>query len=149
MADQLSLLELLEKPQLDALFKPDQIFESNDGNFVCRLTEDTRFDRKSGRVDANGLAVCLSAFGNGPAAEGGVIPVGIEKNGGVTGCARLSEAKLQEIESAGRDHCPDGRFTTRRVAVTNDNGLNDFLVLIRVYYVESRLVSLTNDQAYC
>ena len=134
---------------MDALFKPDQIYESDDGAFITRLTEDTRFDRKSGRVDANGLAVCLSSFGNGPAVEGGVIAVGIEKDGRVTGCKHLSEGKLQEIESAGRDKCPDGRFTTRRVSVKNAHGNDDFLVLIRIYYVESRLVSLTNDEAFC
>ncbi|USU05307.1 hypothetical protein NF701_00425 [Sphingomonadaceae bacterium OTU29THOMA1] len=146
--DQLSFLDLLEKPRLDALFKPDQIFESDDPAFICRLTEDTRFDRKSGRIDANGLAVCLSAFGNGPAVEGGVVAVGIEKDGRVTGCKRLAEHKLQEIESGGRDNCPDGRFETRRVDILNESGEDDFLILIRIYYVESRLVSLTNDQAY-
>lgn len=149
MAQQLSFLEALEKPRLDALFKPDQIFESDDPAFICRLTEDTRFDRKSGRIDGHGLAVCLSAFGNGPAVEGGVVAVGIEKDGKVTGCAGLSEAKLQEIETAGRDQCPDGRFETRRLEVTNFRGEPDFLILVRVYYVESRLVSLTNEQAYC
>lgn len=139
----------MEKPRLDALFKPDQIYECDDGEFIARLTEDTRFDRKSGRVDGNGLATCLSAFGNGPAVEGGVIAVGIEKDGRVTGCKHLSEAKLQEIETAGRDRCPDGRFATRRINVQNLNGEDDFLILIRVYYVEGRLVSLTNDEAYC
>ncbi len=134
---------------MDALFKPDQIFESDDPDFICRLTEDTRFDRKSGRVDANGLAICLSAFGNGPAAEGGVVAVGIEKEGKVTGCRSLSERKLQEIETAGRDQCPDGRFETRRVEITNFKGEPDFLILIRIYYVERRLVSLTNELAFC
>lgn len=149
MSDQLSFLEILERPTLDALFKPDQIFESDDGDFITRLTEDTRFDRKSGRIDAQGLAVCLSAFGNGPAVEGGVIAVGIEKNGRVSGCKSLSEAKLQQIETAGRDICPDGRFNTRRLAIANDAGEPDFLILIRVFYVESRLVALTNGDAYC
>lgn len=149
MVDQLSLLELMEKPRLDALFKPDQIFETDDAEFVCRLTEDTRFDRKSARVDGNGLAVCLSGFGNGPAVEGAVVAVGIEKDGRVTGCRHLSEGRLQEIETAGRDRCPDGRFSTKRLGVTNEKGEDDFLILIRIYYVEGRLVSLTNDEAYC
>ena len=139
----------MEKPRLDALFKPDQIFETDDGAFISRLTEDTRFDRKSARVDGNGLANCLSAFGNGPAVEGGVVAVGIEKDGRVTGCKHLSETRLQEIETAGRDRCPDGRFATRRIGVENGKGEQDFLVLIRIYYVEGRLVSLTNDEAYC
>jgi len=149
MAEQLSLLELLERPTLDALFKPDQIFASDDGAFVCRLTEDTRFDRKSGKVERIGLAQCLSAFGNGPAVEGGVVAVGIEKNGKVTGCSHLSESRLQEIETAGYEMCPDGRFETHRISVKNFAGKDDFLVLIRIYYVESRLVKLTNGEAYC
>ena len=140
---------MLEQPTLDALFKPDQIFASNDGAFLCRLTEDTRFDRKSGKVERNGLAQCLSAFGNGPAVEGGVLAVGIEKDGTVTGCAHLGESRLQEIETAGYDMCPDGRFETRRVPVVNASGRPDFLVLIRIHYVESRLVKLTNGDAYC
>lgn len=149
MAEQLSLLELLERPTLDALFKPDHIFASDDGGFICRLTEDTRCDRKSGKVERIGLAQCLSAFGNGPAVEGGVVAVGVEKNGKVTGCSHLSEGRLQEIETAGYEMCPDGRFKTRRVSVKNSEGRADFLVLIRIYYVESRLVKLTNGEAYC
>lgn len=149
MTSQLSFLDAMEQPRLDALFKPDQIFESEDADFVCRLTEDTRFDRKSGRIDGKGLAVCLSGFGNGPAVEGGVVAVGIEKDGRVTGCRHLTEARLQEIESAGRDRCPDGRFATRRLAIQNEKGESDFLVLIRMHYVEGRLISLTNDEAYC
>ncbi len=149
MAEQLSLLEILERPTLDALFKPDAIFATEDGAFIVSLKEDTRFDRKSGRIDAKGLAVCLSGFGNGPAVEGGVVAVGIEKDGTVTGCKHLSEKRLQEIESAGRDLCPDGRFETKKVGVLNRKGESDFLVLIRVFYVESRLVKLTNGEAYC
>lgn len=149
MLQQLSLLEMLEQPTLDALFKPDQIFASDEGAFICRLNEDTRFDRKSGRVERNGLAQCLSAFGNGPAVEGGVIAVGIEKDGTVTGCGHLSENRIQEIETAGHDMCPDGRYETRRIAVVNASGRPDFLILIRIHYVESRLVRLTNGDAYC
>ena len=149
MAEQLSLLEILERPSLDALFKPDQIFSSEDSTFVCRLTEDTRFDRKSSKVEPNGLAQCLSAFGNGPAVEGGVVAVGIDKDGTVTGCRHLSEKRLQEVESGGRDLCPDGRFETRRLEVVNARGEPDFLLLIRIFYVETRLVKLTNGEVYC
>lgn len=149
MAEQLSLLEILERPTLEALFKPDVIFGTEDGTFIAALREDSRFDRKSGKIDSKGLAVCLSGFGNGPAVEGGVIAVGIEKDGTVTGCKFLSEKRLQEVESAGRDLCPDGRFETRRVSIVNYKGDPDFLILIRIYYVESRLVQLTNGDAYC
>ncbi len=46
MAQQLSLLELLERPTLDALVKPDQLFESEDREFVVRQSENTRYDGK-------------------------------------------------------------------------------------------------------
>jgi hypothetical protein len=47
MALQLSLLEMLERPTLESLTKLDDIYRSEDGEFVARLPEDTRFDRKS------------------------------------------------------------------------------------------------------
>lgn len=69
MADQLSLLDLLDRP-IEGLFKPDQIFDTQDATLLTRLTEDDRFDRKSGRIQARGLASYLSAFGNGPSILG-------------------------------------------------------------------------------
>ncbi len=95
------------------------------------------------------MAQCLSAFGNGPAVEGGVVAIGIEKDGTVTGCAKLSERKIQELESGGRDICPDGSFQSKKIAVVNSKGQPDFLILLRIYYVENKLVRLTNGEAYC
>ena len=146
---QLSLLEILEKPTLDALFKPDDIFNSNDGEFISRLSEDSRFDRKSVRVQGNTLAILLSAFGNGPAAEGGVVAVGIADDGSIEGCHSAPKKHIADIETSGRDRCPDGRFLTKRVPVTNRLGKPDFIILIRVYYVENRLIECTDGQAYC
>jgi ATP-dependent DNA helicase RecG len=95
------------------------------------------------------LAICLSAFGNGPAVEGGVVAIGIEKDGRVTGCNRVSPEKVQALEFMGRDNCHDGRFVTRRLSVKNERGDDDFIILARVSYVEDRLVELTNGEAYC
>lgn len=149
MAQQLSLLEILERPTIEALVKPDQIFKSDDGAYVAAQVENTRFDRKSARIQPAGLAACLSAFGNGPAVEGGVIAIGIEKDGKVTGCKSVHPNKLQELEFMGRDHCPDGRFNTKRLAIKNHKGEDDFIILARIAYVEERLVELTDGTAYC
>jgi ATP-dependent DNA helicase RecG len=118
MATQLSLLELLDRPTVEGLIKPDILYRSNDGNFVTRQPENTCFDRKSVRVKPDKLAESLSAFGNGPAVEGGVVAIGIENDGTVTGCKGSSIEKLQSLEFMGRDHCPSGKFSTRRLAVT-------------------------------
>lgn len=149
MSTQYSLLEILERPTLEALVKPDQIYNSDDWEFIVSVSEDPRFDRKSGKVQSLDLAECLSAFGNGPAVEGGVVGIGIEDKRKVTGCKSLSEEKISQLQYMGRDHCPDGRFVTRKVACKNYKGEDDFIILARVYYVDDRLVELTNGHAYC
>lgn len=148
MFEQLSLFDILDRPPLEAMFKPDQIYESNDPGLFARLTEDPRFDRKSASTDARTLAKYLSAFGNGPSPEGGVLAIGLEKDGSISGCKRLSESQLSDVESCGSEHCPDGRFQVRRLAVTNAAGDHDFIVLVRIEFVEHRLVQLHNGDAY-
>jgi len=140
---------MLERPTVEALAKPDHVFATDDWRFVAAHPENTRFDRKSARIAAAGLAECLSAFGNGPAVEGGVVVLGIEKDGTITGCSSVSEDKLQQLEFMGRDHCPDGRFSTNRMAVTNSAGEPDFIIRARVYFVADRPVELTNGAAFC
>lgn len=146
---QLSFLEVLERPTLDALIKPDQLFESDDWRFIAAQPENTRFERKSARVKPETLAECLSAFGNGPAVEGAVVAIGIENDGTVSGCTGVGPDKVAALEYMGRDHCPDGRFKTRRLGVTNSSGQQDFIILARVYFVDDKLVELTNGDAFC
>jgi hypothetical protein len=57
---QLDFLELLERPSIEALAKPDYVFTSDDWKFVVSHPENTRFDRKSAKIDGRGLAECLS-----------------------------------------------------------------------------------------
>ncbi len=49
----------------------------------------------------------------------------------------------------GRNSCPAGRFVTKRLAVTNSEGNDDFIILAKIDYVENQLVELTNGHAYC
>ena len=56
---------------------------------ICTMTESPLFDRKSARIDAKTLAIHLIAFAN---ADGGVIAVGVEDDGTITGNRRLSGA---------------------------------------------------------
>lgn len=145
---QLSLLEILEKPPIEALYSPDQIFATEDFSLLSRLTEDPRFDRKSARVQPKELAKYLSGFGNGPGVDGGVLAVGVEKDGTISGCSHLGQDRLSELERAGSDHCPDGRYETRRIPAKNDKGEDDFLILIRIRYVEGKLVELAGGDAF-
>jgi ATP-dependent DNA helicase RecG len=145
---QLDFLELLERPTVEALAKPDRVFESDDWKFVVGHPENTRFERKSAKVEGKVLAEALSAFGNGPAVEGGVLVIGIEKDGTVSGCSRCSDEKLQKLEFMGRDHCPEGGFVTNRLGVTNSLGKSDFIIRARIHFVENKIVDLTNGEAF-
>jgi ATP-dependent DNA helicase RecG len=149
VAQQLSFLEILERPSVEALVKADHVFATDDWKFVVGHPENARFDRKSARIDPRSLAECLSAFGNGPAIEGGVVAIGIENDGSVTGCEHVGDGKVQQLELMGRDHCNTGRFVTNRLQVVNDKGRPDFIIRARVNFVEDRLVELTNGTAYC
>lgn len=148
MVSQLSLLDLLDRPPIEALYKPDQIYESDEPGLFVRLTEDPRFDRKSGSSDGKALAKYLSAFGNGPSIDGGVLAIGIEKDGTITGCKHLSQKSLSEAESCGHNYCPDGRFVSRRLAVKNAKGDDDFIILARIDYVEGKVVQLHDGTAW-
>ncbi|WP_082659265.1 ATP-binding protein [Aureimonas sp. AU40] len=146
---QLDLLELLEKQSLDNLASADDLYKSNDVSLLLRQTESNCFDRKSARIQPDQLAICLSAFGNGPSVHGGVILIGVENDGRVTGCLSQSTDKIQQLEFMGRDSCPSGRFQTKRLGVQNFRGEDDFIIVAKVDYVEERLVALTNGEAYC
>lgn len=146
--EQLSLLDILDRPPIESLYKPDQIYESNDPGLFVRLTEDPRFDRKSGRADDKALARYLSAFGNGPGVDGGVLAIGIENDKTITGCKGLSQRQLSSVESVGHNYCADGRFVTRRLSVKNAKGEDDFIVLARISYVDDKVVQLNDGTGY-
>lgn len=144
----MTLWDYLDRPPIEALFKPDQIYESNDPGLFTRLTEDPRFDRKSGNTDGKVLAKYLSAFGNGPSVDGGVLAIGVENDGTISGCQHLSQAQLSAVESCGQTFCPDGRFISRRLAATNMRDEPDFIVLVRISYVDDKVVQLSDGTAY-
>lgn len=82
------------------------------------------------------------------APDGGLIAVGIEDKGAVTGCNSLSQTELNEREQAGKTYCPDARYTSKLVAVTNANGEQDFILLIRVQYRPDKVVYDSQGHAW-
>ena len=68
---------------------------------ICTMTESPLFDRKSARIDAKTLAIHLIAFAN---ADGGVIAVGVEDDGTITGIDVYQE-HINELLRAPFDYC--------------------------------------------
>ena len=96
---------------------------------ICGAVESPLFDRKSARIDAKALAVHLIAFAN---ADGGVIAVGVEDDGTITGIDSYAE-NINELLRAPFDFCkPSVRVETERLSCTNRNGKADHILLIEV-----------------
>ena len=96
---------------------------------ICGAVESPLFDRKSARIDAKALAVHLIAFAN---ADGGVIAVGVEDDGTITGIDSYAE-NINELLRAPFDFCkPSVRVETERLSCANRNGKPDHILLIEV-----------------
>src|ERR1039457_4434858 len=140
--EQLSLL--FEMPL--ALVSPDEIYQNAEA-FLELIKEDRRFERKSPKTSPRSLGEYFSMWAN-TLPDGGLIAVGIEDSGIMKGCKSLSQGELNEREQAGRIYCPDARFSTTLVQVTNDHGEADFILLIRVQYRPDKVVYDSQGHAW-
>jgi ATP-dependent DNA helicase RecG len=132
--EQLSLL--FEMPL--ALVSPDEIYHNAEA-FLNLIKEDRRFERKSPRTSPRSLGEYFSMWAN-TLPDGGLVAVGIEDKGFIAGCKELSQVELNEREQAGKIYCPEARYSSRLVPVTNSRGEADFVLLIRVQYRPDKVV---------
>jgi len=65
-----------------------------DINYLQHHKEDSFFDRKSARVDLRSLSNIISSFAN---ANGGLVVVGIEDNGDITGFKDIGDNKYNNF----------------------------------------------------
>ncbi len=129
------------------LLTPDEIYTHADSELLGLLGEDRRIERKSARIDRRALGDYFSMWAN-TKPSGGLIVVGIEKDGGISGCSGLSATPLNELEKTGKDFCPDSRAESRRLAVVNQGGQPDFIVLFRIPYREDKVVRTVAQKAF-
>jgi len=134
-----------EKPT--ELLSVQEIFDQADENLLKRAGEDRRIERKPCGIHPAELGKYLSMFAN-TKPDGGVVIVGIENDGKITGCRRLSQNQLNSLERTGDTHCPDAKYDLRRLPVTRDDGASDFLVLFRIYYRRDKVAKTVSDDAY-
>ena len=96
---------------------------------ICGAVESPLFDRKSARIDAKTLAIHLIAFAN---ADGGMIAVGVEDDGTITGIDGHAE-HINELLRAPFDFCkPSVRVETEQLSCVNRDGTPDHILLIEV-----------------
>jgi ATP-dependent DNA helicase RecG len=126
--------------ELLPLLTPDEIYSSVSTTLVDELKEDRRVERKPAGIHGRALGEYYSMWAN-TVPDGGLVLVGVEDNGDISGCSHLSPNDLNEKEKAGRQYCPDSRSESKRVSVTNMDGEQDFILAIRVFYREDKVVA--------
>ena len=131
-----------------ALLSPDEIYQLSDGGEIMRrLGEDRRLERKPGGFHAKQLGEYVCMWAN-TSPSGGLIAVGIEDAGSVSGCHQMTQEQINSIEKAAFMFCSEARTESKRVGVTASDGSPSFIILIRVYYREDRVVFDAGSHAY-
>lgn len=129
-----------------ALVSPDELYQ-NAAVYLDLLKEDRRFERKSPRTNPRSLGEYFSMWAN-TVPDGGLVAIGIEDNGSISGCKSISQTELNEREQAGKAYCPDARYESKLVPVTNSKGESDFILLIRVQYRPDKVVYDSQGNAF-
>lgn len=138
------------RPELPELWTADDIYgvaAKEGAEHLLRFREDNRVEWKSARYSPKELAGYFSMWAN-TQPHGGVIVIGVENSGDVTGCLIVGPDKISDFEQVGPTQCPDARFDVRRIEAKRSDGLQDFLLLIRVYYRPDKLVETVRGDAF-
>jgi ATP-dependent DNA helicase RecG len=92
------------------LIPVDSLYAQADQSLLNRLrSEDRRYERKSAGIQAQALGDYFSILAN-TAPDGGLIAIGVDDDGGYSGCANAHPKHMNELERAGDVYCPDARY---------------------------------------
>ncbi|WP_112402750.1 RNA-binding domain-containing protein [Agrobacterium tumefaciens] len=133
-------------PTLQQLWTPDDIYLKCDADTIALFKEDNRVERKSAKIKQKDLADYLSMWAN-TQPSGGIVFIGVEDNGRISGCKGIHQNHINEIHTVGR-LCPDARFEFKNVAVKNTKDEDDFVIVLRVHYRAEKLVETVDGNAY-
>ena len=96
---------------------------------MCTTIEKQSFDRKSAKIEATAIATPMIAFAN---ADGGLLAVGIEDNGEITGIDDYTK-NINEILRAGYDFCQPSIFIEKEtIDCIDKNGNANHILLIKI-----------------
>lgn len=141
--EQLSLFGY--SPDHIATWSPRDLWLKLDGLNLNQFLEDKRLERKSGKaVHFDALAEYASMWSN--TVEGGILLIGVEDNGVISGCSAMSQAHLNRLDSFHTQACPEAAPESRRIPVAI-NGRPDFVVAIFFPY-RGFLVETNKHEAF-
>jgi ATP-dependent DNA helicase RecG len=130
------------------LLSEDEIYNLADAKLIQALQEDDRIERKPAGIHAEHLGNYFNMWSNTPA-NGGLIAVGIDDDGGLSGCIKADIQHINDLQSrAGGTYCPDARYNFKKVLFNHPDGTPDYLLLFRVKYHESRVIRNNKGQVF-
>ncbi|HEV2245800.1 MAG TPA: ATP-binding protein [Terriglobia bacterium] len=129
------------------LYSPSEIYDQLDAQMLARLGEDKRIERKPGTVQPRALDYCFSMWSN-TKPDGGLIIIGQEDQGPVSGCRHVPKSHVNEIERAAVVYCPDAKYSSKQVQVVNSKGEEDYVLVFHVHYRPDRVVRTVSNDAY-
>jgi ATP-dependent DNA helicase RecG len=146
MGEQLSLSLTFPTDELKQLWSPDEIYDRLDAVTIKEFVEDRRVERKGAGVQAKALGDYLSMWSN-TQPHGGLIFVGVENNGDISGCKGMAVAHKNALETL-TPLCADARWACKEVKVKNAKGEDDYILAYRVTYRADKLVETSSGDAF-
>lgn len=138
---------VFDPPTLIQLMSADEIFEQADEDLLLKLKEDRRIERKTAQFTGGSLGEYVSMWAN-TAPEGGLIVSGQRDKGRFEGLKHLSADAVNKLEKNSHTFCPEAKVRTKKVAVTNDRGEPDFVLLHRVEYNPDVVVRTSSGKVF-
>jgi ATP-dependent DNA helicase RecG len=129
------------------LLSVTEIYDIVNQSLLEELKEDRRIERKPIGVHISALGDYFSMWAN-TKPDGGIIVIGQENDGTMSGCIKGGQNHINEIERAGDIYCPDARYDIKRVNVRLPDGENDFVILLRIFYRENKLIRTVRSEAF-
>ena len=131
---------------LPQLWTPDDIFGSCTEETIKRFSEDSRVERKQATISQKLLSEYVAMWANTQPA-GGVTFLGVADDGAIVGCKDTPQSHLNDLEAV-RALCQDGRLEFKKVPVRNRKGEDDFVLVMRVYYRDDKLVETAEGNSF-
>lgn len=133
--------------ELWQLWTPDDIYNNAKDEVIRAFSEDNRVERKPCGMHAEQLAQWVCMYAN-TQPHGGIVFVGVENDGTVSGCRTLTTQEINKFEKL-KNYCADARYEFKKVSIKNDNdGQDDFVMVLRVYYRDDKLVEMNDGTAW-
>lgn len=113
---------------------------------LMEMREGQHFDRKSARIAPKDLAKTIAAFAN---AEGGILVIGIEDDGRVTGFTNGVKYDIEEFKNAARQFCsPPPMVNSQVVKAVNVKNQEDKLLILYVEMSVNAVIYTQDGKVY-